>query len=159
MWKSVKDGKAKFVSNEHDSFNKLFVFTAFVIQVILVIYFVTRKVDFDAALRLGWVIYSLAIPAVIVSIVLIIVGKPWYLWFAGFAYGIWAILGYIVDIASPIPWRSPIYYPIFIPYVLLYTTGQMFYWWPLGRIKKAYWYGYLVLFATSTALNITSHTW
>jgi hypothetical protein len=142
-----------------DRHTKIFIYTAFAIQVVLVLYFTVRKIDFNAALHLGWIVYSLAIPAIVVSIMLLAVGKPWYLWLAGFAYGIWAILGYVVDVVLPISWRSPIYYPVFIPYVLLYTTSQMFYWWPLGKIKKTYWYGYLVLFAISTFLNITSHSW
>jgi hypothetical protein len=73
-------------------------------------------------------------------------------------YAAWAIFGYVVDIARPAGWRSPILWPVFIPYVLLYfLSSLMFYWWPLGNIQRPLWFVYAVLFGISTILNISSH--
>ncbi len=135
----------------------LFICTSFFIQIVLLIYFAIRKWNFDAALRWGWIVYALAVPAVVVSVLLLIDGKPWHLWLGGFLYAAWAIWGYIVDIARPVEWRSPILWPVFIPYVLLYTSTQMFYWWPLATIWRPLWYIYAVLFVVSTVLNVSSH--
>jgi hypothetical protein len=141
-----------------DRYDRLFVFTAFFIQFALLVYFAIRKWNFDLALQWGWLIYALALPAIIVSLVLLTAGKPWYLWFAGFLYTVFAVFGFIVDIARPVPWRSPVYLPVFMPYVLLYMASLMFYWWPLGTIKRPLWFIYAAMFVASTILNITSHT-
>ena len=140
-----------------DRMNGLFVGTAFFIQLVLAAFFALRKWRFDAAMQWGWIVYVVAIPAVLVSIVLLIHGKPWTLWLAGFLYAAWAIFGYVVDIAHPIAWRSPIVWSVLIPYVLLYVTAQMFYWWPLAAIYRPLWFAYSALFAVSTLLNVTSH--
>ena len=140
-----------------DRYEKLFVFTAFFVQIALLVYFAIRKWNFDLAMQWGWPIYALALPAVIVSLVLLVAGKPWYLWSAGFLYAAWAVFGYVVDIAHPIAWRSPGHLSVLIPYVLLYLAGLMFYWWPLGTIRRPLWFIYAVLFVISTLLNISSH--
>jgi len=140
-----------------DRYDKLFIFTSFFIQVVLLVFFAFRKWKFDTAMQFGWIVYALAVPAVIVSLVLIVGGKPWYLWLAGFLYAAWAIFGYIVDIARPVAWRSPILWPVFIPYILLYLSSLMFYWWPLGNIRRPLWFIYAVLFVISTILNMSSH--
>lgn len=142
-----------------DRYDKLFIFVAFFIQFILLIYFAIRKWDFDLAMQWGWIVYALALPAVIISLVLLFAGKPWYLWLGGFLYAIFAVFGYIVDIAHPVAWRSPVYLPVLIPYVVLYLSSLMFYWWPLGAIRRPLWYIYAVLFVISTSLNVTSHGW
>jgi len=69
-----------------DRYDKLFIFVAFFIQFILLIYFAIRKWDFDLAMQWGWIVYALALPAVIISLVLLFAGKPWYLWLGGFLY-------------------------------------------------------------------------
>lgn len=140
-----------------DRYDRLFVFTSFFIQIALLVYFAIRKWDFDLAMGWGWSIYALALPAVIVSLVLLIAGKPWYLWLAGFLYAAWAVFGYVVDIAHPVAWRSPVNLSVLVPYVLLYMAGLMFYWWPLGAIRRPLWFIYVVLFVISTVLNISSH--
>jgi hypothetical protein len=140
-----------------DRHDRLFVSAAFSIQIVLLVFFALRKWKFDAAIQYGWIIFALAVPAVIVSLVLLIGGKSWYFWLAGFLYAAWSIFGYIVDIARPVEWRSPINWPIFIPYVLLYASSLMFYWWPLGNIQRPLWFIYAVLFVISTILNISSH--
>jgi hypothetical protein len=140
-----------------DRYERLFVLTAFFIQLVLLVFFALRKWRFDTAMRFGWVVYALAVPAVIASLVLWTGGKPWDLWLAGFLYAAWAILGYVVDIARPVEWRSPILWPVFIPYVLLYVSSSMLYWWPLGNIQRPLWFLYGALFVMSTILNIASH--
>lgn len=140
-----------------DRYDRLYVFAAFLIQIVLVVFFALRKWKFDTAMQVGWIVYALAVPAVIVSLMLLIGGKPWPLWLAGFLYAAWAIVGYIVDIARPVEWRSPILWPAFIPYVLLYVSSSMFYWWPLGKIQRPLWFIYAAFFVTSTILNVTSH--
>ncbi len=141
-----------------DSYEKLYVWTSFIIQVLLIVYFALRKWNFDFAMRWGWAIYALALPAIIVSVVLIMGGKPWYLWIAGFLYAAWAGFGYYVDIGHPIEWRSPVYLPVMIPYILFYLTSLMFYWWPLAAIYRPFWIVYTALYVVSTFLNITSHS-
>jgi hypothetical protein len=141
-----------------DRYDRLFVLTSLFIQVSLLIYFAVRKWDFERAMAWGWIVYALAIPAVIVSVILLSGGKPWYLWLAGFLFATWAIFGYVVDIARPVEWRSPILWSVFIPYVLLYLSSLMFYWWPLANIQRPLWFIYAVLFVLSTVLNLTSHT-
>lgn len=143
--------------SELDRYDSMFIFVSFLIQIILLIYFAFRKWNFETAMQFGWIVYALALPAFIVSLLLIFGSKPWYLWIAGFLYAAWAIFGYIVDIARPVVWRSPILWPVFIPYILLYLSSLMFYWWPLANIQRPLWFIYAVLFVISTILNITSH--
>jgi hypothetical protein len=138
-------------------YDRLFAITAFGIQVVLLLYFALRTWRFDAAMRVGWVVYVLGLPAAVVSVVLLVGGRPWYQALAGFLYAAWAIFGYVVDIAHPVAWRSPIVWPVFIPYVLLYMGCQMFYWWPLGLLGRPLWFAYGALFVASTILNISSH--
>ena len=140
-----------------DRLNGLFVGTAFFIQLVLVAFFALRKWRFDAAMQWGWAVYALAVPAVLVSVVLLIDGRSWFLWLAGFLYAAWAFFGYVVDIAHPTAWRSPIVWSVLIPYVLLYLAAQMFYWWPLAAIYRPLWFAYGALFMASTLLNLTSH--
>lgn len=140
-----------------DRFDNLFVFSAFFIQIVLLIFFALRKWMFDTAMQVGWIVYALAVPALIISVLLLMNGKSWFLWLGGFLYTTWAILGYIVDVARPVAWRSPVYWPVFIPYVLLYLSTMMFYWFPLGSLSRPLWFVYAVLFVISTILNITSH--
>lgn len=140
-----------------DRYDKLFIFTSFGIQIILLIYFAVRKWDFDLAMRWGWIVFLLAIPAFIVSISLLRAGRSWDQWLGGFLFSAWAVFAFIVDTVQQISWRSPIYPPVFVPYVFLYLSSLMFYWWPLGTIQRPLWFIYAVLFVISTILNVTSH--
>jgi hypothetical protein len=140
-----------------DSLEILFVLTAFLFQIVLIIHFALRKWRFDLAMRHGWIVYALSIPAAAVSILLLLGGMTWSLWLGGFIYLIWAIYGYSVEYIKKIEWRSPIRWSIGGPYVVLYLATVMFYWWPLALINKPLWYGYAVLFIISTLLNVTSH--
>jgi hypothetical protein len=135
----------------------LFVTTAYVIQIVLLAHFAMRVRMPETALRFGRVVYAVAVPALVVSILLLRGGRPWFEWLAGFLYTAWSTVGYTVDIARPVEWRSPIRWPIFLPYVLLYLASLMFYWWPLATIWRPLWYGYALLFVISSLLNIMSH--
>lgn len=135
----------------------LFVFWAYLFHIILVIHFALRKWRFDTAMRYGPIVYALSIPAVVISILLVLGGKDWFLWLSGFMHLIWAVYGYSVEYLKRIEWRNPIRWQIFAPYMFLYLATIMFYWWPLGRISRPLWYAYAALFIVSTMLNVTSH--
>jgi hypothetical protein len=113
---------------DSDIFETLFVISVFLFQVILIIHFSLRKWHFDLAMRFGWIVYALSIPAATLSIFILLGGKSWYLWLSGFIYLIWAIYGYTVEYVGKIQWRSPIRWPISGPYVTLYLAAVMFYW-------------------------------
>jgi hypothetical protein len=140
-----------------ESLDALFVIWAFLFQIILIIYFALRKWRFEAAMRYGPIVYALSIPAVAISIILLVGGKMWSLWLGGFIYFVWAVYGYFVDYVRKIQWRDPIHWQVFGPYVLLYLATVMFYWWPLAHIRRPLWYVYATLFIISTMLNVTSH--
>ncbi len=135
----------------------LFVIWAFLFQAILITHFALRKWSLDVAIRYGPIVYTLGIPAALISVYFIYTGMSWSFWLGGFIYFIWAIYGYTVEYVRHIQWRSPINWSVLGPYVLLYLATVMFYWWPLALIYKPLWYAYAILFATSTILNITSH--
>jgi hypothetical protein len=140
-----------------DAPQTLFVVCAFLFQVVLIIHFALRKWRFDFALRYGWIVYALGIPAAIISAVLLLSGVAWSLWLGGFLFLIWAAFGFTVEYVKKIEWRDPIRWPIFAPYVFLYLATIIFYWFPLALVYKLLWYGYAILFVISTLLNITSH--
>lgn len=141
-----------------DKFGVLFVVWAFLFQAVLIVHFSLRKWAFDRYTRqFGWLVYAMSIPAVFVSLILLVGGMPWSLWIGGFIYLVWAVYGYSVEYVRRIQWRNPIRWPIFGPYVFLFLATIMFYWWPLGLISRSLWVIYAVLFAISTTLNVTSH--
>jgi len=135
----------------------LFVLTAFLFQVVLIVHFALRKWRFETAMHYGWIVYALSVPAATVSAWLLLGGRNWAMWLGGFLYLAWAIFGYRVEYSKQIQWRNPIRWPIFGPYVLLYLATEMFYWFPLALVSKPLWYVYAVLFIVSTVLNVTSH--
>ena len=144
--------------NRLDNLKTLFVVWAFAFQIILIVHFALRKWAFENyIMRFGWIVYALAIPAVVVSVILLIKGQPWAFWAAGFIYLVWAAFGTWIEYVQKLQWRNPPRWPILGPYVSLYLATIMFYWWPLGLINKPLWYVYAILFAISTALNIMSH--
>jgi hypothetical protein len=141
-----------------DRLDKLFVFWAFLFQVILIAHFALRRRFFVSyTLQYGWIVYALCIPAVAISVLLLLGGKNWSFWLGGFLFLLFAAFGYWVDYVAEIEFRSPFRVSIALPYVLLYLATVMFYWWPLALISKPLWYAYAVLFMISTVLNITSH--
>ncbi len=144
--------------NELDNLEILFVIFAFLFQIVLIIHFILRKWFFDIyIMQYGWIVYALSVPAVVVSIILLLDGKTWSLWLGGFLYLGWAIYGYTVEYVKGIQWRNPIHWPVFGPYLFLYLATVMFYWWPLALVRRPLWYVYAILFVISTTLNLISH--
>ena len=141
-----------------ESLKALFVVWAFLFQVILIVHFSLRKWVFDRYIqKFGWIVYAMCVPAVIVSLFLLLGGQSWFMWMSGFIYLVWAVYGYTFEYVKRIHWRNPIRWSIFGPYVFLYLATIMFYWWPLGFISRPLWYVHAVLFVISTVLNVTSH--
>ena len=140
-----------------DALEALYVVCAFLFQVILIIHFALRKWRFNQAMRYGPIVYALAIPAAAVSILLLLGGMTWSLWMGGYLYLTWGLYGYWIEYVRKIEWRNPIRWPVFGPYIFLYLSTVMFYWWPLALIYKPLWTIYAILFITSTILNLTSH--
>ena len=141
-----------------DKLDWLFIVWAFFFQVVLIVHFAVRKRLFESyTLRYGWLVYALCIPAAVISIVLVVRGKSWYFWLGGFLFVIYAAFGTWIDYVQGIQWRNPLRASIMVPYVLLYLSTVMFYWWPLGLLSRPLWIAYAVLFVIATALNITSH--
>lgn len=141
-----------------DRLEILFIFWAFLFQIILILHFALRKWRFDIAFRYGPIVYALGVPAAALSVLLLLGGKTWSLWIGGFIYLIWGIYGYSVEYVRRVKWRNPVRWEIFGPYICLYLATIMFYWWPLAIINKPLWFVYAVLFVFATILNITSHT-
>jgi hypothetical protein len=79
-----------------NSLETLFVVTALLFQLILIVHFALRRWRFETAIRYGPVVYALSIIAAIVSIILLLGGVTWSLWLSGFLYLIWTIFGYSV---------------------------------------------------------------
>jgi hypothetical protein len=140
-----------------DNLETLFVFFALLFQIILIIHFALRKWCFNMAIRYGPIVYVLGILAAVASTLMILGGKSWFLWIGGFLYLTWGVYGYWVEYVRKIEWRNPIHWPVFGPYIFLYLSTVMFYWWPLALIYKPLWYGYAILFMISTIFNLTSH--
>lgn len=141
-----------------DKQDTLFLMRVFFFQIVLIIHFAVRKRFLEIyTVKYGWIVYALSIPAVVISIVLLLGGKSWSFWLGGFLFLIYAAYGYYVDYIKQIPWRNPLVLSIMFPYVTLYLSTIMFYWWPLGLISRPLWDIYAGLFIISTILNITSH--
>jgi hypothetical protein len=140
-----------------DQLDTVFVITAFLFQIALIVHFSLRKWFFNTAIRYGPIVYALAIPAALVSGFILRGGKTWSLWLGGFLYLAWAIFGYGIEYVKKIEWRNSIRWSVLGPYVLLYLATCMFYWFPLALIYKPFWYVYGLLFVFATTLNVTSH--
>ena len=141
-----------------DNYDKLFIVWAFTFQVVLIVHFAVRKPFFDSyTVKYGWIVYALCIPAVIISLILMLDGKSWSFWLGGFLFLIYAAFGYWVDYIAKIPWRNPLSLSIAIPYAFLYLSTVMFYWWPLWNLSCPLWFVYAILYVIATFLNIRSH--
>ncbi len=140
-----------------DALDILFIITAFLFEIILIIHFALRRWRFSTAMRGGPVIYALGIPAAVVSAVLLAGGKSWWFGPAGFLFLAWSAFGYTVEYIYKIEWRNPFKVPVGVPYLLLYLGTTMFYWFPLLRLWKPLWYAFALLYIVSTYLNATSH--
>ncbi len=141
-----------------DKLDRLFVVWAFTFQVVLIAHFAVRKPLMESYTeKYGWIVYSLCIPAAVISLVLLRGGKSWSFWLGGFLFVFFGAFGYWVDYVLRIPFRNPLNPRVLFPYATLYLATVMFYWWPLGILSRPLWYAYAVLFAIGTYLNITSH--
>jgi hypothetical protein len=144
--------------NNLDKLDKLFVVWAFLFQIILIAHFALRKPFFESyTVKYGWIVYALCIPAVVISVILLLGGKSWPFWLGGFLFLLFAAFGFWVDYVAQIPFRNPLRLTVVVPYVFLYLTTVMFYWWPLGQLSRPLWLAYAILFVIATILNITSH--
>jgi hypothetical protein len=82
-------------------FDLLFATASFLIQAVLAVSFALRKWKYGSAIRFGWIVCALAVPAAGVSLVLLLASRPWYQWLAGLLFSAWAGYGYWIDIARP----------------------------------------------------------
>ena len=90
-----------------DKLERLFVVWAFLFQIILIVHFALRRPLFESyTVKFGWIVYVLAIPAVVISIILLRGGKSWSFWLGGFLFLIYAVYGYWVDYVQQIPFRN-----------------------------------------------------
>jgi hypothetical protein len=141
-----------------DNLDILFVVWAFLFQIVHIVHFALRKRFFESyTMKIGWIVYALSIPAVVISIVLLLGGKTWSFWLGGFLFLIFAAYGYRIDYVKKIQWRNPLRLSIMFPYVSLYLGTVMFYWWPLALLSRPLWVVFAVLFVIGTILNVTSH--
>jgi hypothetical protein len=141
-----------------DNLEILFVVWAFFFQIVHIVHFALRKRFFESyTLKIGWIVYALSIPAVVISIVLLLGGKTWSFWLGGFLFLVFAAYGYRVDYVKKIQWRNPLRLSILFPYVFLYLGTVMFYWWPLALLSRPLWVVFAVLFVIGTILNVISH--
>ena len=141
-----------------DNLEILFVVWAFFFQIVHIVHFALRKRFFESyTIKIGWIVYALSIPAVVISIVLLLGGKSWSFWLGGFLFLVYAAYGYWVDYVKRIPWRNPLRLSIMSPYVFLYLSTVLFYWWPLGLLSRPLWFAFVILFVIGTILNVTSH--
>ena len=141
-----------------DNLDKLFIVWAFFFQIVLIVHFAIRKPFFESyTIKFGWIVYALCIPAVVISIILLRGGKSWSFWLGGFLFLLYAAFGYWIDYVVKIQFRNPLRLSIAIPYVFLYLSTVMFYWWPLGILSRPLWFVFAILFVIGTFLNITSH--
>ena len=141
-----------------DDLDILFIVWAFLFQVVLILHFALRKRFFESyTVRMGWIVYALCIPAVVISLLLLRGGKSWSFWLGGFLFLLYAAFGYWVEYVMEIQWRNPLRLSIMFPYLFLYLSTTMFYWWPLGLLGRPLWFAFAILFVVGTILNITSH--
>ena len=144
--------------NKFDKLDKLFVFWAFLFQIVLIVHFAIRKPFFESyTMKFGWIVYALCIPAVVISIILLRGGKSWSFWLGGFLFLIFAAFGYWVDYVAANSLPKPASIIDMFPYVFLYLATVMFYWWPLWPLSRQLWFAYAILYVIATILNITSH--
>jgi hypothetical protein len=144
--------------NDVDVLDKLFIYWAFIFQIVLCIHFAIRKLLMQSyTTRFGWIVYALCIPAAVISFIILRGGKSWSFWLGGFLFVVYAAFGFWVDYVAKIQFRNPLRLSILIPYVILYLATAMFYWWPLGLINRRLWFIYAILFVIGTVLNVISH--
>lgn len=143
--------------NNMDWLDILYMVWVFLFQFILIVHFSLRKWRFNTAMRFGPVIYALGLPAALVSLLQLANAKPWWLWLGGFLCFAWGIFGYTIEYIKKIQWRTPPRWKVLTPYLILYLSTLMFYWWGVGLLYRPFWFAYAFLFILSTVLNAVSH--
>jgi hypothetical protein len=127
-------------------------------QALLAGFFAARRWSPRRSARLGAAAYVYAGLGLPLGAWLLIDGQSWKLFVGPLLMAAWALLGVIVDLWRPRPWRNPpVAWRVLIPYVGLYFAAQMFTWWPLWNIERVAWTAYLVLFVVNTTLNLRGH--
>jgi hypothetical protein len=134
-----------------------FVVFAFGVQVLLVLDFAARNWRPALERKYGWVIYALAVVAVLLAMVFALGRQPAYAILAPLIYAVWAGFGFYVDTYRQIEWRNPPRWSVLVPYVLLFIASQFAFWIPLWYMGLGYWAAYTVLYVLNTALNLASH--
>ena len=130
---------------------------AFGFQLLLCIHFALRRWRFSTALRWGWIVYALGLPAGLLGVYGLVSGAEWSWGVAGLLYLVWGLYGWWVEYRRRIVWRDPWYWPVAGPYLMLFLAVEMFYWFPLALIARWLWYAYGGLFLLSFGLNLASH--
>ena len=126
-------------------------------QAVLVCFFAARRWSPTLAQRFGWLAYAFAGLGLPLGVWLLLDGQSWRLYAGPLLMAAWALFGAVVDLARPRQWRWPIVWNVFVPYLALYFSAQMFMWWPLWNVLQAAWAVFLVLFVANTALNLCGH--
>ena len=134
-----------------------FVLFGFTAQFLLLVFFIAYRWRRAYMTRLGRLVYGMGLVAVALAAGFIVVGQPWYLVMALLLYSVWAVFGWVVDIARPVPWRRPPKWSILIPYATLHIASLFALWVPLWYVDRRLWIAFGLLYATYTILNITSH--
>lgn len=130
---------------------------ALVAQCLLVVYFLGRLRRPSAAARYGWIVYAYGLAGAGLGLLLFEAGLARRWWLGPLLYAAWAAYGFVVDSVLRIEWRDPIRFPVFGPYVLLYSITQVLLWIPLWFVHPALWAVYGGLFVAATWLNIRGH--
>ena len=127
-------------------------------QALLVAFFAARRWSPRVAERLGWLAYAFAALGLPLSGWLSLAGQSWKLYAGPLLLALWAAFGASVDLWLRVQWRrTPVRWSVFVPYLVLYFSAQMFLWWPLWDAQRTLWGGFLVLFVANTALNLRGH--
>jgi len=134
-----------------------FVVFAFLVQALLVINFAARRWRPELERKYGWIIYALAIVAVLLGVVFALGRQPAWAIVAPLLYAVWAGFGYYVDTYRQIEWRNPPRWSVLVPYVLLFIASQFAFWIPLWYVGLGYWAAYALFYVVNTALNVSSH--
>lgn len=134
-----------------------FVLFGFTAQLMLLAFFSAYRWRPAYIGRFGRLVYGMGLVAAALAAAFIVMGQPWYLALALMLYAIWAVFGWVVDIARPVPWRRPPRWSILVPYAGLHIASLLALWVPLWYVDRGLWIAFGLLYAAYTILNITSH--